>query len=332
MANLKLTLACWSYDRTRALMDGSVRAEGIDLAVESAQRVGEIMERTLKTRAYDVAELGLTYYLRSLELLGGPFIAIPVFPNRIFRHAAIFISRAAGIASPKDLAGRKVGELHRYGHDAGIWAKGALSDDFGVPAASYTHYVGGLDQQAAGPDWAPFDPPPNLSIHPLGPGQTLDAMLAAGEIDALFSAWLPPSFINGQPNVARLFPNYEAVERTYFRRTGVFPIMHTVVIRRDIYERNRWIARALADAFQQAKDQAERSYRAAETFFGAPYMVPWLTAHLEENRALLGNDPWPYGVEGNRKTLETFLRYHFEQGLSKRRYAVEEIFAPETLG
>ena len=330
-AALKLNLACWTYDRTRALMDGTVRPEGIELATQSAQLVGEIMERVIKTSDFDLAELGFTYYLRSLELLGGPFIAIPVFPNRIFRHAAIFVNRASGIAAPGDLRGRKVGELLRYGHDAGIWAKGILSDEYGVPADSMTHFVGGLDKPVPGPDWAPFDPPANPEIHQIGPDQTLDTMLEAGEIDALFSAWLPPSFVKRSANVARLFPDYEKVERDYFRRTGIFPIMHTVVIRRDIYEKNRWIARALAAAFQQAKDQATRQYRAAETFFGAPFMVPWFTSLLEENRALMGEDAWPYGIAANRKTLETYLRYHFEQGLSKRLYAIEEIFAPETL-
>ena len=330
-ATVKLHLACWTYDRTRALMDGTVRPEGIELAIQSAQQVGEIMERVIKTSDFDVAELGFTYYLRSIELLGAPFIAIPVFPNRIFRHAAIFVNRASGIAAPGDLRGRKVGELLRYGHDAGIWAKGVLSDEYGVPADSMTHFVGGLDKPASGPDWAPFDPPTNLKIHQLGPDQTLDAMLEAGEIDALFSAWMPPSFRKRPTNVAQLFPDYEKVERDYFRRTGIFPIMHTVVIRRDIYEKNRWIARSLAAAFQQAKDQATRHYRIAETFFGAPFMVPWLAAHLEENRALMGEDAWPYGIAANRKTLDTCLRYHFEQGLSKRLYAIEEIFAPETL-
>jgi hypothetical protein len=331
MANLKLTLACWTYDRTRALVDGTVKAEGIDLAFESAQQVGQIMERTVNTRDYDVAELGLTYYLRTLELSGAPFVAIPIFPNRIFRHAAIFVNRARGINSPKDLAGRAVGELHRYGHDAGIWSKGVLSDEFGVPADSYTYYVGGLDKPETKPDWAPFDPPPNVRIHHLGPGQTLDAMLEAGEIDALFSAWVPPSMNRRAGNVVRLFPDYERVERDYFRRSGIFPMMHTMVIRREVYEKNRWIARALCTAFQQAKDIAARQYRMSETFFGAPYMVPWLPALLEENRALMGEDPWPYGIGPNRKTLEAYLRYHHEQGLSKRLYAPEDIFAPETL-
>jgi ABC-type nitrate/sulfonate/bicarbonate transport system substrate-binding protein len=332
MANLKLTLACWTYDRTRALVDGTVKAEGIDLSFESAQQVGQIMERTVKTRDYDVAELGFTYYLRTMELSGAPFVAIPIFPNRIFRHAAIFVNRSRGIASPKDLAGRAVGELHRYGHDAGIWSKGVLADEYGVRADSMTYYVGPLDKPETRPDWAPFDPSPNLRIHHLGPGQALEAMLEAGEIDALFSAWLPQGLNRRSGNIVRLFPDYERVERDYYRCTGIFPIMHTMVIRRDVYEKNRWIARSLCTAFQQAKDIAQRQYRAAETFFGAPYMVPWLPALLEENRALMGEDPWPYGIEPNRKTLEAYLRYHYEQGLSKRLYKPEDIFVPETLG
>ena len=331
MADLKLTLACWTYDRTRALFDGSVKPDGIALQLESPRQVGQIMERMVRDRAYDVAELGLTYYLRTLELSGAPFIAIPVFPNRIFRHSAIFVNRACGISRPQDLAGRKVGELHRYGHDAGIWAKGVLRDEYGVTAQSMTHFVGGLDRPDERSDWAPFEPPPDVRIQQIGPGKGLDAMLEAGEIDALFSAWLPPSFAKGSAKVARLFPDYEAVERDWFRRTRIFPIMHTVVIRRDLYEENRWIARSLMQAFTAAKAEAEKQYRTAETFFGAPYMVPWLPALIEANRALMGSDPWAYGLEGNRATLETYLRYHAEQGLSKRRWAVEDLFAPECL-
>src|SRR5579862_120513 len=260
MADLQLKLACWNYDRTRALMDGSVKPDGITLQIESPRQVGQIMERMVRDRAYDVAELGWTYYLRTLELAGAPFIAIPVFPNRIFRHAAIFVNRTSGIARPQDLAGRKVGELHRYGHDAGIWAKGILHDEYGVAAQSMIHYVGDMDRPNERADWAPFAPPPDLRLHQLPAGQGLDAMLEAGEIDALFSAWLPPSFIKGSAKVARLFPDHEAVERDWFRRTGVFPIMHTVVIRRELYEQNRWIARALMQAFDAAKGHAIEQY------------------------------------------------------------------------
>ena len=269
--------------------------------------------------------------MRSLELQGAPFIAIPVFPNRVFRHAAIFVNRASGIAAPRDLIGRKVGELHRYGHDAGIWAKGALSDDWGVAADSFTYYVGGMDRPAPREDWTPAAAPASVRINHLGPDQTLDAMLESGEIDALFSAWVPPSFIKGSPRVGRLFENYEAVERDYFARTGIFPMMHVVVIRREVYREYPWIARALVAAFTAAKDQAAKSYRAGETFFGVPFMVPWLAALQERNRALMGEDPWAYGVAPNRKALETYLRHHWEQGLSQRRWTIEEIFAPETL-
>jgi hypothetical protein len=331
MADLKLSLACWNYDRTRALADGSVRPDGIELACRGAQQVGEIMERMLRTREYDVSELGFTYYLRSLELQDAPFVAIPVFPNRIFRHSAIFVNRDSGITTPRDLIGKKIGELHRYGHDAGIWSKGVLSDEYGVPADSHIYYVGGLDRPAPREDWSPFAAPPHVEIHQIGPDETLDQMLESGAIDALYSAWVPPSLTRGSPRVGRLFEDYERVERDYYRRTGIFPIMHTVVIRREVYERNRWIARSLMSAFQAAKDQAVRMYRTGEMFFGAPFMIPWLTALQAENRALMGEDHWPYGIAANRKALETYLRYHFEQGLSRRLYAIEEIFAPETL-
>ena len=314
MADLKLTLACWTYDRTRALFDGSVKPEGIELSLRGAQQVGEIMNRMMHTREYDASELGITYYLRSLDLADRPFVAIPVFPNRIFRHSAIFVNRAAGITGPRDLIGKRVGEMHRYGHDAGIWAKGALADEYGVAADSYAYCVGGLDRPTPAEDWAPFPAPAHIEIHKIGPGQTLDAMLEAGEIDALYSAWVPPSYVKGSPKVGRLFEDHAYVERDYWRRTGIFPIMHTVVIRREIYEKNRWVARALMDAFQQAKDRAVELYRTAERFFGAPFMVPWLPALLEENRALMGAEPWPYGIGPNRKTLETVLRYHAEQG------------------
>jgi 4,5-dihydroxyphthalate decarboxylase len=331
MTNLKLTLACWDYDRTRALFDGRVRPEGIDLDLWSTFNVGEIMERMLRHRQFDVSELGITYYLRSLELLNAPFIAIPVFPNRFFRHSSIFVNEAKGIQSPRDLAGRRVGELQRYGHDAGVWAKGVLSDDFGIRASSMVHYVGGIERTASGPDWAPLDPPPDVAIHQLSPEQGLDQMLESGEIDALISAHVPPSARRNPALVRRLFSDYEEVERDYFRRTGIFPIMHTIVIRREIYEPNRWIARALMQAFEDAKVLAIKAYNAADIFFNAPTMIPWFVSLREKNRELMGENFWPYGVAANRKTLEACLRYHHEQGLLRRSYDIEELFAPETL-
>ena len=332
MGNLKLTLACWDYDRTRGLFDGRVCPEGIDLELWSTSNVGEIMERMLRHRQFDVSELGITYYLRSLELMDAPFIAIPVFPNRFFRHSSIFVNATKGIESPGDLAGRRIGELHRYGHDAGIWAKGALSDDFGVKATTLVHYVGGMDRTATAPDWAPFDPPANVTINHLSAEQGLDQMLESGEIDALFTAHVPPSARKNPDRVRRLFPDFEEVERDYFRRNAIFPIMHTVVIRRDIYEQNRWIARAVMQAFEEAKVLAMKAYNAADIFFNAPTMIPWFVSLRDKNRALMGENFWPYGVEANRKTLEACLRYHREQGILKHSYKIEELFASETLG
>lgn len=331
MPSLKLKLACWDYDRTRALFDGRVRPKNIDLEMWSTANVGEIMQRMVQQRQFDVSELGITYYLRSLELLGAPFIAIPVFPNRFFRHSAIFINADKGIRSPGDLAGRRVGELQRYGHDAGIWAKGVLSDDFAVSARSMEHYVGGIERTMPGADWAPLDPPADVTIRQLAPDQGLDAMLERGDIDALFTAHIPPSARKNPARVRRLFPDFEAVERDYFRRTAIFPIMHTVVIRRDVYEQNRWIARELMQAFDDAKALAMQAYNAADIFFNAPTMIPWFVSLREKNRALMGENFWPYGVEANRKTLEACLRYHQEQSILKRSYTIEELFAPETL-
>ena len=331
MPNLKLTLACWDYDRTRALFDGRVKPSGIDLDLWTTRDVGEIMQRMLRDRQFDAAELGITYYLRSLELMDAPFIAIPVFPNRFFRHSAIFVNTEKGIRSPRDLAGRRVGELLRYGHDAGIWAKGVLSDEFAVSAGSMTHYIGGLDRTPAGPDWAPLAPPPGVTIVQLAADQGLDRMLESGDIDALFSAHIPPSARRSPDRVRRLFPDCEAVERDYFRRTRIFPIMHTVVIRREVYERDRWIARALFDAFEEARNLAMKGYNAGDMFFNAPSMIPWFAALREKNRALLGDDFWPYGIAENRNVLETCLRYHREQGILKRAYRIEDLFAAETL-
>ncbi len=331
MANLKVTLACWDYDRTRALFDGRVKPEGVELELWSTYNVGDIMERMVRQRQFEVSELGITYYLRSLELPDPPFVAIPVFPNRFFRHSSIFVNTTRGIRSPADLAGRAVGELQRYGHDAGIWAKGALSDDFGVKASSMVHHVGGIERSDPGPDWAPLNPPSDVVIHQLPPERGLDDMLLKGEIDALFSAHVPPSARKHPDKVQRLFPDFEEVERDYFRRTGVFPIMHTVVIRRDVYEKNRWIARAMMTAFEQAKAIAVKGYNAADMFFNAPTMVPWFVGLRERNRALMGDDYWPYGLERNRKALEACLRHNQEQGLIKRSHKLEELFAPETL-
>jgi 4,5-dihydroxyphthalate decarboxylase len=329
MADLDLTLACWNYDRTAALKDGSVKPDGVNLRYLTTFPA-ETFLRMVKFREFEVSELGFKFYVSSLFQDPPPFIAIPIFPLRLFRHSCIFVNSEAGIATPRDLVGKKIGEPFAYGHDAAIWARGALSDEYGVPPAGCSYHVGAVDE-ATRRDFAPFPPSKEIRVENIAPGQTLDAMLESGEIDAMYSAITPPSFLKGSPRVRRLFTDYERVERDYFAKTGIFPIMHVVVIRRDVYDRNRWLAQSLTRAFKEAKEKALRAYADNTTYMNAWTGIPWLTSHLEENKRLMGADPWPYGVAPNRVAIDAFLRYHQEQGLSPRRLTADEIFAPETL-
>lgn len=330
MANLKLKFACQDYDRTKGLTDGSIRIEGAELDHIDLPPWATF-ERLIKGGEFDVSEMGLTFYMGTLALEDPPFIALPVFLSRTFRHSTIYVNKASGIRWPRDLIGKRVGEAFCYGHDAGIWSKGILSDEYGVPTDSYRYFIGGVDRPVPPWDWLPFRPPPNVRIEHIGPARTLDPMLESGEIDALYSAIVPPSLLRRSPNVGRLFEDAEPVERDYYRRTGIHPIMHVAVIRRTVYRQHPWLAQALYKAFKEAKEQVMKLYRSYEGRMHLLLMIPLLTELQERNRDMMGEDPWPYGVEPNRKTLETFCRYHHEQGLSARRYAPEELFAPETL-
>jgi 4,5-dihydroxyphthalate decarboxylase len=330
MADLKLTLACWNYDRTRALMDGSVKPEGIELNYHNSFPAATF-HRMMGKHEFEASELGLTFYLDTLHEDDPPFVAIPVYPIRLFSHSAIYINTRSGIESPKDLIGKKVGEFFLYGHDAGTWSKGILSDDYGVPIDSYSNYIGGVERPTPPLEWYRQKPPPHIKVQHIGSGTTLDAMLDAGEIDALFSALVPHSLQRKSPNVRRLFPDFEAVERDWFKRTGIFPIQHIVAIRRDVYRANPWVARSLYKAFVEARDKAYEMYRYQAGNMHRMFMIPWITQHCLEMQELLGDDWFPYGLKRNYKPLDTFLRYHHEQGLSKRRFKPEELFVPELL-
>ena len=325
MSRLNLTFGCWNYDRTRALMDGAVQADGIDLNYLNMP-VEETFFRMLRHREFDVAEMSLSSYTVSLFSEARPFIAIPVFPSRMFRHSSIYVNADSGIHEPKDLIGKRVGNPE-YQMTAPVWIRGILADHYGVPADSVTYYTGG-EEEPDRPEKLKLDLPPGIRIKRIGPGQTLSRMLHDGEIDALQTARMPSSFLRGDGRVRRLFGNYVEVERDYYRQTKIFPIMHTVVIRRDVYEANRWVAQSLMKAFIDAQ---RRTYEDLQETAALKTMLPWLTAHVEEARREMGEDFWPYGFEKNRETLRTFLRYSFEQGLSGRQLEPEELFAPEAL-
>jgi 4,5-dihydroxyphthalate decarboxylase len=325
MSKLRLTFACWDYDRTRALADGAVQPDGIELNYLNLP-VEETFFRMMRHREFDCAEMSLSSYCASLHRDEPSFIAIPVFPSRFFRHSCIFVSAKSGIRRPEDLKGKRVG-TPEYQLTAPVWIRGILSDDYGVKVTDYEHLSGG-EEEPGRHEKLKLDLPPSIRVRPIGPGQTLAHMLAEGEIDALVSPRTPSTLYKRPGDVKRLFPDFVAAEKAYYAKTRIFPIMHTVIIRREVYEANPWVARSLYKAFEAAKEKAMALYGQTAAL---PAMLPWLVAHVEEARSLMGEDWWPYGLEPNRQVLDTFLRYHHEQGLSKRRLQPEALFAKETL-
>ena len=276
MANLKLAFASQDYDHTRALVDGRVKPRDITLSHAELPPL-TIFQRMIQDRAFDFCEMGMTFYLRTLALDDPPFIAIPVFPARIFRHAAIYVNAASGIAAPQDLVGHKIGEHFFYGHDAGIWSKGILRDEYGVAADGFDYYFGGVDRPSGIIDWLPPRALPKIRGQHIAAARTLDTLLEAGEIDALFSARTPPPMLRGSTAIRRLFPDAKLREQDWFRRTGIFPMMHTVVIRKELYREHPWVARALYDAFKEAKRVAEKRYLDGDVNMHLSFMMPWLT-------------------------------------------------------
>jgi 4,5-dihydroxyphthalate decarboxylase len=325
MSKLKLTLACWNYDRTRALADGSVQPDGVELTYLNLP-VEETFFRMLRYQEFDVAEMSLSSYTVSLFRDNPPFIAIPVFPSRVFRHGSIFVSTKSGIHEPKDLIGKRVGNPE-YQLTALVWIRGILSDEYGISPAAVEYWTGG-EEQPGREEKITLDLPPEFRVHRIGTNQTLSKMLADGELDALYSPRIPSTFVSRSKEVRRLFEDYAEVERAYYSKTRIFPIMHTVVIRRDIYRDHPWVAQSMYKAFVESQRLVYEDFQVTAALKA---MLPWLTAHIEDLVRNMGHDWWPYGFESNRHVIETFLRYHHEQGLSKRRLRPQELFAPETL-
>ena len=325
MSKLRVTMACWNYDRTRALMDGRIQPDGMDVNYLNFP-VEETFFRMLRHHEFDVAEMSLSSYCVSLFNEGKPFIAIPVFPSRFFRHSCIYVNAKSGIKEPKDLIGKRVGNPE-YQMTAPVWIRGILADQYGVAVNSVQYLTGG-EEEPGRPEKLDLNLPSDIRVERIVATQTLSKMLETGEIDALYTARMPSSFMRSPDKVKRLFEDYVLVEKAYFRATKIFPIMHTVVLRRDFYEQHPWTAQSLYKAFYLAQRECyEDLYQTAALKF----MLPWLIAHVEDTRQELGLDFWPYGFEVNRETLSTFLRYSHEQGLSKHLLAPEDLFAPETL-
>jgi 4,5-dihydroxyphthalate decarboxylase len=325
MPNLPLTLACWNYDRSRPLMDGRVKPDGIDLDIK-VMRPREAFPRMLEKREFHVSEMSLASYVSLVGKGDCPFVAIPVALSKIFRHDCIYVRPGANIRTPQDLRGKRVGTT-QYGSTGLVFMKGMLAHDHGVMPEDIHWFIGGLDAPTQRP-LLPLDLPPSIRIDFLPDGKTLEGMLAAGELDALFSLYLPDSFLRGAPHVARLFPNHKEVEQDYYRRTRIFPIMHTVVIREDVHRENPWVAQNLYRAFCEARDIATHGLYDTDALH---LSLPFLIDHVEETRRVFGQDFWSYGLEPNRPTLAAIGQYVHEQHLSPRIVAAEEIFALDVI-
>jgi len=319
MNKLRLTFACWEYDRTRALAEGSVRPDGIELTYLTLP-VEETFFRMMRLREFDASEMSLSSYTASLNSPNPPFIAIPVFPSRFFRHSCIFISAKSGIRRPEDLKGKRVG-VPEYQMTAPVWIRGILADEYGVKPTDVEWVQGRADRIG-------HKLPDGVRLTMAPQSVELGDLLARGDIDFMISANNPLSFRRGAPNVRRLFPNYAELEKDYYRRTKIYPIMHTVVIRRDIYDRDPWVALSLYKALVRAKHYSQQLM--AET--GSPKAsFAWLQPLIEEEQSIIGKDWYPYGIEANRESIEALLQYSHEQGLSRRRVKLDELFAPSTM-
>ena len=319
MARLNLSLACGPYDRTQALIDGTICPEGIELNYIQLQPA-EIFWRQLQFSEFDVCEMSLSNYTMLASKSDSPYIAIPVFPSRVFRHGYFFINTDKSIESPQDLAGKR-GGVPEYSMTAAVYMRGLLQHEYGVKPGQIEWVQGRADRLE-------LSLPGNLSLTAAPAGVELGDMLERGEIDFLMTANNPLSFRRGAANVRRLFPNYGEVEKDYYKRTKIYPIMHTVVIKRNVYERDPWAALSLYKAFSAAKDRCFRLLR--ET--GSPKAsFAWLQPMIEEEQAIIGEDWYPYGIEVNRPSIGALLQYAYEHGLTERQLGIEELFAPSTL-
>jgi len=322
MAELKLTLACNDYDRCRALFDGRVKAEGVALEM-TALKPRELFPRMLDDQEFMAGEISLASFASLVARDASPFVGIPVTLSKIFRHSCIYVRKAAGITRPRDVKGKRVGTT-QYGATAIVYLKGMLRDEFGISPEDMKWFVGGLTAPPEQP-LIPLNLPKGVALEFLPEGRTLEGMMAEGELDALFSIYFPKMFLNGDPRIQRLFPDFKSVEQDYYRRTRIFPIMHVLVLRKDVHRAHPFVARSLYRAFCEAKELAvEPLYDTDALLVGLPFLLD----HVEESRRVFGKDFWAYGVEANRAALEALCRYVHEQGLAPRRVSIEELFVP----
>jgi 4,5-dihydroxyphthalate decarboxylase len=320
VSRLRLTFACGIYDRTDALRTGDVDVEGIDLNFLAIEAPREIFDRMGANQEFDVAEFSSSEFISRLARGGCPFVALPVFPSRVFRHGYIYVNRNSDIRKPQDLAGKRIG-VPLYTMTAAVWIRGHLVHQYGVDLSAIRWVEGAINESGRhGDPTAPALLKPARIEHD-EKGRSLRDLLAQGEIDAIAGSQRPLP----HPDIVPLFPDSRAVERAYYGATRIFPIMHLIVIRRDVYERHPWIAASLYKGLVEAKAKALERMRKTGAH---PYMLPWVRHDIEEINEVFGGDPFPYGIEANRPTLEALVRYMAEQHFIPQPIPIADLFVP----
>ena len=318
--NLQLTIACRGYDRIGGLRDGSIQAEGIDLRIIPLV-VEETFWRQLHHVEFDASELSFSSYTISRSRANLPLLAIPVFPSRYFRHSCIFVNPDR-IKKPEDMKGKRIG-VPEYQMTAAVWIRGMLADDYGVRPQDVEWFSGGV-MQPGREEKLPLRLPSHTSVTPMK-DRSLNDMLLSGDLDGYIGARVPGAYDDGK--LVRLFPDYEAVEMDYYRRTKIFPIMHVLAIKETVLAKDPWVAMSLFKAFRQAKDRCLDEMADSSALQSS---LPWMWPSLERARSVMGHDIWPYGIEPSRPTLDKFVDHMDAQSLTSHRMTVEELFAPST--
>jgi 4,5-dihydroxyphthalate decarboxylase len=317
-----LTIACAEYDRTRPIKDGRVRVDGCEVTYLPLDPE-ELFFRAFRYHDFDVAELSFNSYLMTTSRNLCPYVAIPAFVSRHFRHSAIYIRTDRGIRGPADLKGKLVG-LPEYQQTANVWMRGIFKEQFGLDPSDIRWRTGGQEEPGRD-ERTPLKVPGNIDLQPIGPTKTLNKMLVDGELDAVFSAREISAFVNRAPSIGLMFPNYREVEMDYYRRSGMFPIMHLVGIKKTLVEKYPWLPGSVCKAFCQAKRIAINELKEMSA---TKVTLPWPEVYVQDAAALMTEDFWRYGVAENAKDIETLARYSFEQGLAARKLTAEEIFHP----
>ena len=330
-SGLPINMAGYNLDRTRALFDGQVKVDGCDLQIEE-QGIGDLNTHVFSgPKTLDVTEIGLHPYMLAYANEGfRDYSLLPIYPLRLFRHKSIFIRTDRGIKGPEDLRGRKVA-TPGFSSTSLTWLRGIVQHEYGVKPEEIQWVVSSKDSSAKAAGKVSKQEsvvPKSLSVSQGPEGKDESDLLEYGEVDALFHAAEPRAYIEGHPKVARLFPDFRKTERVYFKKTGIFPIMHAVAIRNTLVEQNPWLPNAVFDAYSQAK---QIMYNQLKKMGWATISLPWVAQEIEETRVLMGENFWPYGIEPNRKALEALFQYSYEQGLSSRELTIEEVFHPVSL-